>query len=124
MKRFVKIEYHDFMDLKPTIEVRVFEGIDGDALKKNVNDHVAHMKSHWCSGTTRLIGILEQPEALKWIEEQIHKEYDNWKDDSKEFIDKICRFFKECYGEDANIEKLLNDYDDYLVTRAENQDGM
>lgn len=28
MKRFVKLEYHDYMDLRPNTEVRVFEGSD------------------------------------------------------------------------------------------------
>ena len=114
MKRFVKIEYWDYMDLKPNTEVRVFEGADEEILKKNVNDFVDHMKSHWCSGTTKLIGILGQPEAFKWIEEQIRKEHDNWQDDSQEFIDKICGLFKECYGKDA-VELLhqLDRADDY-----------
>lgn len=109
MKKFVEIEYWDYMDLKPNTEVRVFEGSDEEDLEKNVNDFVAHMKSCWCSGTTKLIGILSQPEAFKWIEEQIRKEHNNWQDDSQEFIDKICGLYKECYGEDA--EELLHQLD-------------
>ena len=114
MKRFVEIEYHDYMDLQPNTEVRVFEGTDEESLEKNVNDFVAHMKGHWCSGTTRLIGIMGQPEALIWIEQQIAKEHANWQNDSQEFIDKICGLFKECYGEDA-VELLhqLDVADDY-----------
>lgn len=114
MKKFVEIEYWDYMDLKPNTEVRVFAGSDEKDLEKNVNDFVAHMKSHWCSGTTKLIGILGQPEAFKWIEQQIRKEHNNWQDDSQEFIDKICGLYKECYGEDA-LELLhqLDMADDY-----------
>lgn len=99
MKRFVEIEYHDYMDLKPNTEVRVFEGSDEDDLEKNVKDFVAHMKSHWCSGTTRLMGIMGQPEASIWIEQQIAKEKANWQDDSQEFIDKITELYDECYAE-------------------------
>jgi DNA primase len=102
MKRFVEIEYHDYMDLRPNTEVRVFEGTNEESLEKNVNDFVAHMKSHWCSGTTRLMGIMEQPEALIWIEQQIAMEHANWQDDSQEFIDKITSIYKECY-EDKEI---------------------
>lgn len=109
MKKFVEIEYWNYMDLKPNTEVRVFEGSDEKDLEKNVNDFVAHMKSHWCSGTTKLIGILEQPEASKWIEEQVRKEHANWQDDSQEFIDKICGLYRECYGGD--IEELLHQLD-------------
>jgi len=114
MKKFVEIEYWDYMDLKPNTEVRVFEGSDEENLEKNVNDFVDHMKSHWCSGTTKLIGILGQLEAFKWIEQQVRKEHNNWQDDSQEFIDKICGLFKECYGEDA-VELLhqLDMADDY-----------
>lgn len=109
MKRFVKIEYHDYMDLHPNVEVRVFEGENQEELAKNVNKFVEHMKSHWCSGTTRLIGIMNESEALKHIEEQIAKEYSDWKDDSEEFISNICTFFKECYNKDA--EELLHQLD-------------
>ena len=112
MKKFVEIEYWDCMDLKPNTEVRVFEGSDEENLKKNVNDFVAHMKERWCSGTTKLIGIMEQPEAFKWIEKQIRKEHDDWQDDSQEFIDKICGLYKECYGGDIE------------VAQAETQRGM
>lgn len=99
MKRFVEIEYHDYMDLRPNTEVRVFEGSDEEDLEKNVNDFVVHMKSHWCSGTTRLVGIMGQPEASIWIEQQIAKEKANWQDDSQEFIDKITELYDECYAE-------------------------
>ena len=114
MKRFVKIECWDYMDLKPNTEVRVFEGSDEEDLEKNVNDFVTHMKSHWCSGTTRLMGIMEEYDAIMWIGQQIAKERTDWKDDSQEFIDKICGLFKECYGEDA-VELLhqLDVADDY-----------
>lgn len=100
MKRFVEIEYWDYMDLKPNTEVRVFEGTDEENLEKNVNDFVAHMKSHWCSGTTKLIGIMEESDALTWIDQQVAKEHANWQEDSEEFIEKICGFFKDCYGKD------------------------
>ena len=114
MKRFVKIEYHDNMDLHPTIEVRVFEGDNKDNLEKNVNAFVSHMKNNWCSGTTRLIGILEWSEALTWIELQIAKEHANWQEDSEEFINKICNLFKECYDADAKeLLHYLDVADDY-----------
>ena len=114
MKRFVEIEYHDYMDLMPRTEVRVFEGIDEEILEKNVNDFVNHMKEHWCSGTTRLIGIMEQWSALSWIEQQIAKEHADWQEDSEEFINKICNLFKECYDADAKeLLHYLDVADDY-----------
>lgn len=100
MKRFVEIEYHDYMDLRPNTEVRVFEGSDEENLEKNVNDFVTHMKDRWCSGTTRLMGIMEESDALAWIDQQVAKEQANWQEDSEEFIEKICGLFKECYGTD------------------------
>jgi hypothetical protein len=109
MKRFVEIEYHDYMDLRPETEVRVFEGSDEESLEKNVNCFVAHMKEHWCSGTTRLMGIMEEYDAIMWVKQQIAKERANWQDDSQEIIDKICNLFKECYGKDA--EELLHQLD-------------
>lgn len=96
MQRFVKIEYHDYMDEYPDIEVRVFKGENQEDLEKNVNEFVEHMKSHWCSGTTRLIGIMNESEASKYIEE-ITKEASNWEDDSEEFITRITNIFNECY---------------------------
>lgn len=109
MKRFVEIEYHDYMDLRPNTEVRVFEGTNEESLEKNVNDFVAHMKSHWCSGTTRLIGIMEEYDAVMWVGQQIAKEHTNWQEDSEEFIDKICGLFTECYEKDA--KELLHQLD-------------
>lgn len=78
MKRFVEIEYHDYMDMYHNTEVRVFEGTDEESLEKNVNDFVAHMKSHWCSDTTRLMGIMEEYDAIMWVGQQIAKEHANW----------------------------------------------
>ena len=109
MKRFVEIEYHDYMDLKPDTEVRVFEGTDEESLEKSVNDFVSHMKSHWCSGTIRLMGIMEEYDAIMWVGQQIAKESTNWQNDSQEFIDKICNLFEECYGK--NAEELLHQLD-------------
>lgn len=99
MKRFVEIEYHDYMDMYPRTEVRVFEGTDEESLEKNVNDYVAHMKSHWCSGTTRLVGVLNKEDASTWVKQQIAKEQCNWQEDSIEFIAKISNLYKECYEE-------------------------
>jgi len=114
MKRFVEIEYQDYMDMYPRTEVRIFEGENEESLEKNVNDFVAHMKSHWCSGTTRLIGIMDTSEALKHIEQQIAKERANWQEDSEEFIDKICGLFTECYEKDAReLLHQLDMADDY-----------
>ena len=114
MKRFVEIEYWDYMDMKPNTEVRVFEGSDEENLEKNVNDFVAHMKSTWCSGTTRLIGILGIHDAADWIDRQIVKEKTNWQDDSEEFIEKIKGLFEECYeiGYDEywHEQDIANDY--------------
>lgn len=101
MKRLVEIEYHDYMDLKPNVDVRVFYGADEEALEKNVNEFVAHMKSHWNSGTTRLVGIMEELDAAMFVGEQIVKERANWQADSQEFIDRLCDTFKECYGTDV-----------------------
>lgn len=100
MKRFVEIEYHDYMDMYPNTEIRVFEGSDEEDLEKNVNDFVAHMESHWCSGTTRLMSIMEESDALAWVDQQVAKEQSNWQEDSEEFVEKICGLFKECYGKD------------------------
>ena len=114
MKRFVEIEYHDYMDLKPNTEVRVFEGTDKESLEKNVNDFVTHMKSHWCSGTTRLIGIMDANKAFDFVEKQIAKEHKNPQEDSEKFITNLYNMYKECYGEDA-VELLhkLDMADDY-----------
>ena len=97
MEKFVAIEYWDYMDMHPNTEVRTFIGDDEKSLKENVDDFVAHMKSHWCSGTTRLIGIMTAEEAKKYIDEQIAKEHQNWQDDSQEFIDRITNLYKKCY---------------------------
>ena len=107
MKKFVEIEYWDYMDLKPNTEVRVFEGSDEKDLEKNVNDFVAHMKSHWCSGTTKLIGIMDSGKATAHIRLQVEKEYNNWQEDSKEFLDKIVGLYNDCYG-------LTFDYEEYM----------
>lgn len=97
MKRFVQIEFHDYMDLHPTVDTRVFSGEDEESLNKAVNEFVEHMKSHWCSGTTRLIGILTKEDARAFINEQIAHEKANWQEDSQEFIDRIEKAYRESY---------------------------
>lgn len=112
MKRFVEIEYHDYMDMYPTTKARVFEGDDEESLEKNVNDFVDYMNRQ-CSGTTRLLGIMNQQEALMYLDRQVSKEHCNWREDSEEFIKNICKLYKECYGEDAMeyVTELLHQLD-------------
>ena len=97
MERFVEIEYWDYMDAKPRTEVRTFEGDDEICLKDHVNHFIRHMKDNWCSGTTRLIGIMTAEQAKAFVDKQIAKEHQNWQSDSQEFIDNITNLYNRCY---------------------------
>lgn len=111
MKRFVEIEYWDYMDLEPNTDVKVFEGSDEKDLRKNVDDFVSHMKSHWCSGTTTLIGIMDSAKATAFIQQQVYKEYNNWQESSEEFLDRITGLYKECYGADFDYKEFIHQLD-------------
>lgn len=97
MKKFVEIEYWDYMDAEPRTEVRVFEGSDASNLESNVNEFVKHMQKMWCSDTTKLIGIMDADKASKWVDKMIATEGLNWQEDSQEYIDKITNLYKKCY---------------------------
>lgn len=98
MKRFVQIEFWYYMDAKPFVDTRVFNGEDETEILSNAHEFVELMKSTWSSGTTKLLGILNKEDAKKFIDKQIAKEKSNWKDDSLGFIVKISKTYEECYG--------------------------
>lgn len=97
MKRFVQIESWYYMDLHPSVDTQVFSGENEEEISSNAHKFVEDIKSTWCSGTTKFLGILNKDEAKKFIDEQIAKEKSNWQEDSQEFIDKITKTYQECY---------------------------
>lgn len=97
MKRFVKYEVHDYMDLKPRIEVRVFSGESVEQITETVHNWAKEMCTLYSGGTTRIVSVMDIEEAKAHCDKVISNELKNPQPDSEEFIGMINNLFKECY---------------------------
>lgn len=97
MKRFVKYEVHDYMDLYPREEVRVFSGESVEQITETVHDWAKKMNEMYSGGTTRIVSVMGIEEAKAHCDKVISNELNNPQPDSEEFIELINNHFKECY---------------------------
>ena len=101
MKKFVRIAYHDYMDMHPTYEVRVME-------EEKILPYVEHMQKHWCSGTTTLVGELTKEEVVEHLCKTLKEclmdtkwpDSENIEEASRIFNKEMFEEFFECYGRD------------------------
>lgn len=105
MKQFFKFEVHEYMDLHPTIEVRVFE--DENAAK----EYAHYMNTNYSGGRTTYLGQMTSADAREYILNEIVsivKDYNKFKDSpnnvhhvSKEeltdYVIKNVTLLNECY---------------------------
>lgn len=97
MKRFVKYEVHDYMDLYPREEVRVFSGESVEQITETAHNWAKEMCMMYSGGTTRIVSVMNIEEAKAHCDEIMSIEEKNPQPDSAEFIRMINDLFKECY---------------------------
>lgn len=97
MKRFVKYEVHDYMDLYPREEVRVFSGESVEQITEIAHNWAKEMCMMYSGGTTRIVSVMDIEEAKAHCDKVISNELNNPQEDSEEFIELINNHFKECY---------------------------
>lgn len=91
------MEIWDYMDPKPSLDVRPFEGVSLEDIESKAKAFEAHMKKMPWSGTTKFIKVLDKKEAKEFIEKQIEKEVSKWQEDSLSFINHITKSYLDCY---------------------------
>ena len=97
MKRFVKYEVHDYMDLYPREEVRVFCGESVEQITETAHNWAKEMCMMYSGGNTRIVSVMNIEEAKAHCDKVISNEMSNPQEDSDEFIQLINNHFKECY---------------------------
>lgn len=90
MKKFFKIEIHDYMDMYPDTEVQCMEEALFDEWLKN-------MKERYNSGTVKLLKVLTQEEARQEVLKLVSREEKHPQPDSKEFIQRAWDLFNQAY---------------------------
>lgn len=99
MRKFIEFEVHDYMDKYPTSSFRAME-------ESEVQNFVDHMNKTYSGGTTRLVRVLTEEEAIKHVLKEIkgviNRPTVTYKDGSLdsidvEFINKLIVEFEKCY---------------------------
>lgn len=91
--KFCVFEAWDYMDPKPSKEVRSMD-------ETKVEEYVAHMNLHYSGGTTKFDHIMDKMEADRHCRETIEQELKYWDSTSIEFIHNMLEQFYKCYIEE------------------------
>lgn len=98
MKRFVKFSVHEYMDMHPHTEMRIYEGDSLLSITTKAKEWAENMTQAYSGGPTTFEGILTAQEAFNWLKKEIQsmkypcKSELEW---TKKTIDTIM----ECYPE-------------------------
>lgn len=91
------MEIWDYMDPKPSLDVRPYEGNSLEEIETKTKDLASHLNQMPWSGTIKFVAILDKKEAEDFIKEQIKKEVSKWQEDSLSFINQITKSYLDCY---------------------------
>lgn len=100
MKRFCKFLLHDYMDLKPREEIKIFIGNSYEDITKTCKEYSEHMNKTYSGGTTTFVKILSEEEAKSCVNEIIQRELSDKQPDSDYIINSVKNKFTECYKND------------------------
>lgn len=92
-EKFIKIRCQDYMDMKPSYEIRV-------CTLQQAKEYVAYMKENYHSGTTELEGIMNGKEVVKWICSEVKKHNFTSNDADVEWFANVVKKFVDCYVKD------------------------
>lgn len=77
MKALVKFEIHEYMDMYPSEEIRLYEGSDmGDIVNKAM-DWADYMNRNYSGGTTTYKTVLTSSESISFLTNEISKVLNN-----------------------------------------------
>lgn len=77
MKALVEFELHDYMDMYPTKEVRLYEGSDLVEIIGKAKKWADYMNTAYSGGTTTYKTVLTSMESISYLTNQISKVLSN-----------------------------------------------
>lgn len=98
MKRFVQFSVHEYMDMYPRTETRIFEGESLESISIKAKEWAENMTAFYSGGPTTFEGILTEEEAFNWLKKEIQSIKYPCKEDF-EWIKKTIDAINECYPE-------------------------
>lgn len=98
MKRFVQFSVHEYMDMYPRIETRIFEGDSLESITTLAKEWAENMTKAYSGGPTTFEGILTDQEAFDWLKKEVQSMKYPYKSDL-EWIKKTIDAITECYPE-------------------------
>lgn len=98
MKRFVKFSVHEYMDMYPRTEMRIYEGESLESITTRAKEWAENMTTVYSGGPTTFEGVLTDQEAFDWFKKEIQSMKYPCKSDL-EWIKKTVDAIIECYPE-------------------------
>ena len=77
MKALVKFEIHEYMDMYPSEEVRLYEGSDLYDIVKKATDWADYMNRNYSGGTTTYKTVLTSSESISYLINEISEVINN-----------------------------------------------
>lgn len=96
IKRFCLFELHEYMDMYPTKEVRMYEGKDEADIARQAQEFAKYMTEAYSGGPTHYIRIMSAEEAQKYVQDTINEEKRLYPGET-EYIDKAINMYNESY---------------------------
>lgn len=96
MKRFVKFIVHEYMDMYPRTEMRIYEGDSLESITAKAKEWAENMTKAYSGGPTTFEGVLTDQEAFKWLKKEIQSMEYPCKSEL-EWIKKTIDTLMECY---------------------------
>lgn len=98
MKRFVKFSVHEYMDMHPHTEMRIYEGDSRLSITTLAKEWAENMTKAYSGGPTTFEDVLTAQEAFDWFKKEVQSMKYPRKSDLK-WIKKISDDIMECYPE-------------------------
>lgn len=98
MKRFVKFSVHEYMDMHPHTEMRIYEGDSLLSITTRAKEWAENMTKAYSGGPTTFEGVLTAQAAFDWFKKEIQSMKYPRKSDL-EWIKKTIDAINECYPE-------------------------
>lgn len=98
MKRFVQFSVHEYMDMYPRTEMRIYEGDSLESITALAKKWAENMTKVYSGGPTTFEGVLTAQEAFDWFKKEVQSMKYPCKSDL-EWIKKIIDAITECYPE-------------------------
>ena len=97
MKRFVEFSLHEYMDMYPRQQVRVWEGETIQAIEAEARAWAKQMTELYSGGPTSFIKVWDFNEANNWFIKELKAIGSNPDSADEEWIENAKKTLEECY---------------------------